>query len=200
MAKVCFFIKKCFKLEYKKHTFAIFLGYHITIASDKLLKNLRRSLKMTKLRKFVTLGTMVLVIGSTSIVALATSAFNTPAEVVAELSGKSIESIITEKAETGKTCGTIAKESGKLEEFKSENLEKKKEILSKKVSAGTITQEKANEIIAALEKNQVNCDGTGSARIGKAQGAGFGRMNGNGKGQGSGVRGNGMLNDACQMK
>lgn len=155
---------------------------------------------MTKLRRFVALGTMVLAIGATSIVTLAASAYNTPAEAVAGLTGKSVESIIAEKAETGKTYGTIAKEAGKLEEFKAENLEMKKMILSKKVAAGAITQGKANEVIAALEKNQANCDGTGSTRIGKAQGVGFGRMNGNGQGQGTARRGYGMRNSAWHMQ
>ncbi len=157
---------------------------------------------MTKLRKFATLGTAVLVIGVTSIVALAASAYNTPAESVAALTGKSVESVIAEKAETGKTYGTLAKEAGKLEEFKAQNFEIKKDILSKRVTAGTMTQEKADEIIAALEENQANCDGTGSARIGKGQGAGFGKMSGNGqgKGQGGAGRGQGMRNGSCQMQ
>ena len=159
---------------------------------------------MTKLRKFATLGTMALIIGATSLVALAASAYNTPAEAVAGLTGKSVESIIAEKAETGKTYGTIAKEAGKLEEFKAENLEMKKDILSQKVAAGTMTQEKADEIIAALQENQANCDGTGSAKIGKGQGAGFGKMNGNGQGKGQGQggagRGQGMRNGSCQAQ
>jgi len=159
---------------------------------------------MTKLRKFATLGTMALIIGATSLVALAASAYNTPAEAVAGLTGKSVESIIAEKAETGKTYGTIAKEAGKLEEFKAENLEMKKDILSQKVAAGTMTQEKADEIIAALQENQANCDGTGSAKIGKGQGAGFGKMSGQGKGQGQGQggagRGQGMRNGSCQAQ
>ena len=159
---------------------------------------------MTKLRKFATLGTMALIIGATSLVALAASAYNTPAEAVAGLTGKSVESIIAEKAETGKTYGTIAKEAGKLEEFKAENLEMKKDILSQKVAAGTMTQEKADEIIAALQENQANCDGTGSAKIGKGQGAGFGKVNGNGQGKGQGQgragRGQGMRNGSCQAQ
>lgn len=159
---------------------------------------------MTKLRKFATLGTMALIIGATSLVALAASAYNTPAEAVAGLTGKSVESIIAEKAETGKTYGTIAKEAGKLEEFKAENLEMKKDILSQKVAAGIMTQEKADEIIAALQENQANCDGTGSAKIGKGQGAGFGKLNGNGQGKGQGQgragRGQGMRNGSCQAQ
>jgi len=157
---------------------------------------------MTKFRKIAMLGTLVLVIGATSVVALATSAYKTPAEIVAGLTGKPLESIIAEKNETGKTYGTIAKEAGNFEEFKTENLKLKKEVLSQKVAAGTITQEKADGIISALENNQATCDGTGSAKIGKGQGAGLGKGSGQGKGQGrSGARcGQGMRNGTCQAK
>lgn len=157
---------------------------------------------MTNLRKFALLGAIILAISVTSIVAFAASAYNTPAEAVAGLTGKTVESIIDEKSETGKTYGTIANEAGKLEEFKAENLEIKKEILAQKVAAGTMTQEQADEIIAALQENQANCDGTGagSAKVGKGLGAGFGKANGqgngcgNGQGKGQGGAGHGMGN------
>ena len=69
------------------------------------------------------------------------------------------------------------------------------------MEAGTITKEKADEIIAAIEQNQANCDGTGSARIGKSLGAGFGCGNGNGKAQGLGkANGYGRGNGNCMMQ
>lgn len=144
---------------------------------------------MTKLKKLVTIGAMVLAIGATSITAFAASAYDSPAEAVSGLTGKTVESVIAERMETKKTYGTIANEAGKLEEFKSEILEIKKAVLAERVKAGTLTQEKADEIIAALEQNQVNCDGTGlgSARMGQKLGAGFGRMNGRGQGRGMGM-------------
>jgi hypothetical protein len=158
---------------------------------------------MTKLKKFVSIGAMVLLVSATSLTAFAASNYSTPAEALAGLTGKTVESVIAEKTETGKTYGTIANEAGKLTEFKTEMLEVKKDILAKKVQAGTITQEKANEIIAAIEKNQTTCDGTGSAKIGKSLGAGFGCSNGNaqGKGQGQGnnnAQGRGQRN--CTMQ
>lgn len=141
---------------------------------------------MTKLKKTIIIGATILAIGLTSVTAFAASPYKTPAEAVAGLTGKTLESVIAERTNTNKTYGTIAKEAGKLNEFKAEVLQIKKDILSQKVAGGSMTQERADEIIAAVEKNQVNCDGTGSARIGKSMGAGFGSMSGQGKGQGQG--------------
>lgn len=141
---------------------------------------------MTKFKKLAVIGTMVLALAATSITAFA-AAYDSPANVVSNLTGKTVESVIAEKRDTGKTYGAIAKEAGKLEEFKDEILEAKKAFLAEKVAAGTMTQEEADKIIAALEQNQATCDGTGSARIGQKMGAGFGRMNGSRQGLGQGA-------------
>lgn len=141
---------------------------------------------MTNMKKVLTIGTLVALIGVTSLTAFATSNYNTPAEAVAGLTGKTVESVIAEKLESDKTYGTIAEEAGKLDEFKSEILEIKKATLAEKVAAGTMTQEQADQIMAELEENVANCDETGSARIGQKMNAGFGGMNGNGNGIGNG--------------
>lgn len=146
---------------------------------------------MTNFKRKITLGAMVLLIGATSVTAFAASTYNSPSEAVAGLTGRTEESVISEKTETGKTYGTIADEAGKLTEFKAENLEIKKDILSTRVEEGTMTQADADEIIERIEENQATCDGSGSAQIGKSMGAGFGRGNGNGNGNG---RGNGNCN------
>lgn len=143
---------------------------------------------MTKMRKFLLTGAVVLAIGATSVTAFASLAYNSPAEAVAGLTGKTVNKVNEERQSTGKTYGTIAKDAGKLDEFKKANTQIKKDILAKRVAAGTLTQAKADEIIKALEANQEACDGTGSAKIGKSLGAGFGGGNGlrNGSGQGQG--------------
>ncbi len=147
---------------------------------------------MTKLKKVLAIGTMVLTIGATSITAFAASKYNTPAEALAGLTGKTVESLRAERVETGKTYGTIASENGKLEAFKAEMLKIKKDSLAKKVEAGIMTQEKADEIIAAIEKNQANCDGTRPGKMGQKMGIGFSGMNGKGQGQGRGRGGCGL--------
>ncbi|GAA0746492.1 hypothetical protein [Clostridium oceanicum] len=146
---------------------------------------------MIKLKKALAVGTMALTIGAMSLTAFAASNYKTPAEAAAGVTGKTVESVTHEKAETGKTYGTIAKDAGKLDEFKKENLEMKKDNLKSQVESGKITQEKADEIIKAVEKNQAECDGSGSAKIGQHMGARFG-SNGEGQGNGGANRGKGQ--------
>lgn len=104
---------------------------------------------MKRSKLILALGVMVLLIGVTSITALAASDYSGAM--------RSVES-------------------------RSEVLQIKKDILNERVANGTITREKADEIINALEENQLNCDGTGSDGIGRKYGAGFGGMMGKGQG------------------
>lgn len=154
---------------------------------------------MTNFKKYFAIGTLALALFTTT--AFAAASYQTPAEAVAGLTGKTVEDIISQKNETGKTYGTIAKDAGKLEEFKKEMLAVKKQMLDEKVAAGTMTQKQADEIYAALVENQAACDGTGNARIGKSMGAGFGGMMGQGKGRGQGRgMGQGLCNGTCQVQ
>ena len=148
---------------------------------------------MTNLKKIAVLGSMILAIGATSITAFAASDYTTPANAVAGLSGRTVESVIAEKIDSEKTYGKIAIEEGVSIEFKNEMLNMKKDILAEKVKAGTMTQAEADEVIKALEENQLDCDGTGSGEVGQKFGAGFGRKDGNGQGQSKGL-GNGQRN------
>ncbi|MEA4894221.1 MAG: DUF2680 domain-containing protein, partial [Oscillospiraceae bacterium] len=136
---------------------------------------------MKNFKKTIAIGVTALTLGATSIAAFAASQYATPAEAVAGMTGRSVESVVAEKSENGTTYGSMASDAGVLEEFKAQMLEMKKENLSAQVAAGDMTQEKADEIIAALEENMADCDGTGGAQIGKALGARFG-SNGSGFG------------------
>lgn len=147
----------------------------------------------------LTAGTVVLAMGATSITALAAAQYRTPAEAAAGITGRTLESVIAERTDAGKTYGTIASEAGKLNEFKAEILEIKKDKLAAQVAAGTITQERADAILAAIEENQAACDGTGSARTGRSMGAKFG-SDGTGPGTGGANRGFGRGQGAgCGM-
>ncbi|WMI79916.1 hypothetical protein [Anaerotignum sp. MB30-C6] len=159
---------------------------------------------MKKWKKSTAIGLMVMAISATGVTAFGATQYGTPAEVVAAITGRTVESVVTERNETGKTYGTIASDEGKLEEFKTEILEVKKENLAAQVAEGRITQEKADAILASLEENQADCDGTGSARIGRTNEAKFGSNgggmgNGGGKGQGGFGRGNscGLRDGSC---
>ncbi len=146
---------------------------------------------MKNLKKIAIIGLIVLAISALSITAFAASKYNTPPEAVAGITGRTVESVTEERAENGKTYGSIASDAGKLDEFKAEMLEMKKDRLAELVKEGKITKEKADEIIAAIEKNMENCDGTGSGMIGRKMGVKFG-PNGGGLGNGRSNRGNGM--------
>lgn len=141
---------------------------------------------MKNFKKAIAIGTMVLTIGAVSAAAMAASSYSTPAEAVAGLTGRTVDSVVSERADSGNTYGTIASDAGVLDQFKAEMLEIKRDRLNARVEAGTLTQEQADAIIKAVEENQATCDGTGGARIGQAMGAGFGAGNGTGRGMGTG--------------
>lgn len=144
---------------------------------------------MNKLKKMAAVVTVAGMLGAGGV---AYAAGATPADITAGLTGKTIEELRTERA-AGKTYGTIAKEAGKLDEFKAQMMEQKKLTLEQRVKDGKLTPEKAEEIIQAIEENQANCDGENKAAIGKKYGAGFGQ--GSGMGEGNGLRnGNGNGN------
>ena len=141
---------------------------------------------MKNIRKVTIIAAVVLVVGATGVTGFAASLYQSPAEALAGITGQTVESVIAERQETDKSYGKIAADAGKLEEFKAQAREMKKDKLNAQVADGIITQEKADTIIKTIEDNQANCDGNGSHRIGQDQGARFG-MNGQGQGQGQGL-------------
>jgi hypothetical protein len=143
---------------------------------------------MSKIRRLWAVGVAVLVLSALSVTALAAAAYGSPAEAVAGLTGKTLEDVIAEKSETGKTYGQLANDAGVLDEFKAALLEMKKDVLNAKVAEGKITQAEADEILAAIAENQATCDGTGGAKVGRSYGAGFG-SNGCGLGNGNAYKG-----------
>lgn len=157
-------------------------------------------MKITK--KILTVCVAVAAIAATSVTAFAASAYSTPAEAVAGITGRTEESIISERQESGKAYGTIAAEAGKLTEFQAAMLELRKENLAAQVAAGTITQEREDEILKTIEENQSVCDGTGTARIGQATVARFGSIEAGHQGRGRGCNGSGTgrgLGAGCGM-
>lgn len=110
----------------------------------------------------------------------------TPAEIAVNVTGKSLIAVQAERA-AGKTYGTIAKDAGQLDAFKASSLESKKAILDQQVKDGRITQAQADATYAAIKAAQATCDGTGTARIGRANGMGFGSGSGLRDGTGTGM-------------
>ena len=156
------------------------------------------------IKKKLTAAAAVLTVGLLGVTAFAASDYKTPAEAAACVTGRTVESVTEERAETGKTYGTIASEDGKLAEFKDGILELRKDQLSDRVADGSMTQAQADKTITAIEENQAVCDGTGSAGVGRGFGLGCGGetacgengvCNGEAPGNGNGYRGNGGVGD-----
>lgn len=150
---------------------------------------------MKNVKRLFVVSILSLVFAATTLTALATSTYTTPAEAFAGVTGKTVESAMKERKENGKSYGAMAKEEGKLDEFKREMLEMKKSRLTERVEAGNLTKEKADTIIKAIEEKQGLCDGTGVQ--GRFGGAGQGQSAEHGKGQGGG---HGMKNGECVYK
>lgn len=145
---------------------------------------------MTKFKKAILIGAIVLGVGATSSTVFAASIYNNPAEALAGITGKTVDSVLTERYETGKSFGAIADEAGKLDEYQKELLEMKKDVLTQRVESGDLTQEEADRIITAVEENQVYCNGDGYGRgRGGMMGYGYGGMMGRGQGGGCGAWG-----------
>ena len=138
------------------------------------------------MKKIIGIG---ILLGSLTATAFAASPWISPAEIAAELTGRPVQEITSERIKTGKTYGQIALDAGKFEEFKTRNLEARIEQLDQRVKAGQMTEQRADEIKKTIAQNQLTCDGTGAARIGRSKGAGFGNgsMNGNHQGYQEGL-------------
>lgn len=100
-------------------------------------------------------------------------------------------SVITASAaETGAGANSAA-----LEEWKAARLKRMEERLEAIVSVGSLTQEQADDMLAAMTQRQENCDGTGCGNQTQCDGTGAGFCGGNsGRGQGCGMgRGRGGM-------
>lgn len=144
----------------------------------------KNSLALISILSLVGIGT----IGTYSV-----SAAQTNSEIIQSITGKTLNELGNT---SGKTMGMIAKENGKLDEFKLKVLENKKEVLNDLVSTGKMTQGVADDTLNQIKANQDNCDGTGNSNnnnlglgLGQGQGRGNGLKDGSGMGQG---RGNGL--------
>lgn len=140
---------------------------------------------MKRSKKLILVAAIVAIVGFASI-AYGASGDRAPADIVSSLTGKSMDELYRERAE-GKTFGEIAREAGKLDEFKGEMLKEKKVILDKRVEDGQLTQEQADAIYNRVKENQANCDGTGRQGLGRNNGQGFGLGRGKGMNRGMGL-------------
>lgn len=135
-------------------------------------------MKTIKIKKITVLAVLlVLIMGTISFAAEKEYSYRTNVEILSEMTGKTVEDLREECAESGKNIWAVAEEEGILEEFKEEILETKKQAIENKVKTGSITEEQGNRIIENFKLKQNNCTGLGG------NGFGMGMRNGNGNGQ-----------------
>jgi hypothetical protein len=151
---------------------------------------------MKQSKKIFTLAVVVLALVAMSITAFAVTTNQTPAELLAELTGRTVDSLRAEKIESGITYGGVANQAGVLEQFRNRMLELKKNQIEERVAEGTMTQEQATAILEEMEEHQLTCDGTGIGEgTGRELNLGFGGFFGNRDGSGAGKgMGQGMNN------
>lgn len=126
--------------------------------------------------------------------ALAASAYETPAEAAAGVTGKTLEEVIAER-QSGISYGAIAAGAGALEEFQAAVQELWEEALESRVAEGTLTQEQADARLEAIRQRQEACGGTGGCGLG---GMGYGMGTGRGWGRNGGCGfGMGLRNGFC---
>lgn len=105
-------------------------------------------------------------------------------DIVADLTGLSTDEVIAEREE-GNSVADIAEANGvSSEDVVAEALSVRKEILDARVADGTLTQERADEILAQMSERL--SDRVTSDEMGRPEGAGGGRGSG---GRGAGGRG-----------
>lgn len=90
----------------------------------------------------------------------------------------------------GTSITVFAAETGN-DAVKKERYDAKKAQVEARVKDGTITQQRADEILKNMQERQAECDGTRSGKgredsLGKGRGRGQGRGDGNGLGRGRG--------------
>ena len=148
---------------------------------------------MKKIRNIVAASALTLAMGVTSLTVFAAAKYDSPQEALAGITGMTVEEITEERFDENKTYGEIAAEAGKLDEFKEELFEQKKEIIEERVAEGSLSRENADEILDRIEDNQGTCFGDGERGSGMMGGFGFMFGNGSGGGRGNGF-GGGMGN------
>lgn len=120
-----------------------------------------------RLQKLLVVLLVVGVLGAGA-VAYAAGA-STPAEIVADLTGQSVESVQSQRS-AGSSYGALAEKAGVLPEFKEQVLGLKKERLDQRVKDGHLTEEEAASIYERMQTQQGHCNSA------EGKGHGFGGM------------------------
>src|SRR5659263_89667 len=145
---------------------------------------------MKKNKLFLILSVVTLLVIGLSTAAFAATDYKTPAEIVAGLTGKTVDEATADRQD-GTSYGAQAQDADKLDEFQTERLEMYKQYLDQAVLDGKLTQAEADKLLEEMDLRMEDCDGTGTGfGQGDRDGTGTGICDGTGAGQNS-ERGNG---------
>lgn len=150
---------------------------------------------MKKKKLFLLLSIVAILLVGVASISYAATVYNSPAEIVAGLTGKSVDEAVAAR-QAGTSFGAQAKDAGKLAEFQAARLELYKQRLDQAVADKKITQEEADKLYEAMALRTADCTGDGLGQgLGKGgrgmgRGAGYGSGSGLGCGNCTGVAGN----------
>ncbi len=145
---------------------------------------------MKNFKKFAIMIAVVFSLATVSVSVFAKGSDEVAASL-AKVTNKTVEEVVALKNKNNNSYGELAKEAGKLEEFKLERTKLFKERLAEKVGNEKITQEKADEIIEKRSQNMESCDGSGTGeglKLNLNNQAKENKGDGQGQGQGQGQR------------
>jgi len=145
---------------------------------------------MKKNKLFLVLSVVSILVIGLSTAAFAATDYKTPAEIVAGLTGKTVDEATADR-QAGTTYGAQAQAADKLDEFQTDRLALCKQNLDQAVLDGKLTQAEADKLLEKMNLRMEACDGTGTGvGQGERNGTGTGLCDGTGAGQNS-ERGNG---------
>jgi len=125
--------------------------------------NRERMTEMKKNKFALVLSIAAIMAIGLSTAAFAASDYNTPAQIVAGLTGKNEDEVIAER-QAGKSYGAQANEAGELSAFQGERLTLRERDMEQAVLDGKMTQEEADAYLADRTAHMENCDGMGSGQ------------------------------------
>ena len=108
-------------------------------------------MKYTK--RWIMTGVAAAIIGVSGFTAMAAADYTNPMQLVANITGRTVESVADEQYTTGKSLYTIADEAGKSADFKDGMVTLRKERLDQRVADGTMSRDRADAIVSNMKAN-----------------------------------------------
>lgn len=129
---------------------------------------------MKSKKVLVVLAIVTTILVAFASVSFAASIYGSPAEIIAGLTGKSVDDVYAAR-QNGETLGEQAAAAGQLDAFQAERLKSMQDRLAQLVEDRRLTQAEADARLAQIEAAIAACDGTGEGALGGMMGGRGGR-------------------------